>query len=128
MADENTVMQKISSSTRDKLINGIENSDHSNKSSSNVEISPEFFITSIDVISYLSSKTFSNGDLKVQIENDGIYINGFQAVSGISQVVSFSPEVALVRINLIPSGFLNIYVYPNKGKIVDGSGVSYYVL
>lgn len=117
MSDENTRMQRFGDSNDSSYSEG----------NSNVTNTRVTFRTSTDVMSYLAENTFSNGYTTVKIDWDGMYTNGNRVMSGAPQVIRFSSDVALIKINLIPSGSVDITVIPSQGRIIDGTGDVYYV-
>lgn len=79
------------------------------------------FYSHADVMSYLSKSTFVNGNTRVKIDFNGMRING-TIVSGSPQVVQMTPQKAVIKVSVIPSGDMYITILPNSGELIDGKG------
>ncbi len=77
-----------------------------------------------DVIAYTGGRNFTSGGTKIQLNYDGLYQNGTR-ISEAPTLVSYSDEVMVVRVKLIPDGQKTLRVYRSRSTIIDEVGVEY---
>lgn len=79
------------------------------------------FSNPTSVIDYLNHRTFECQGLRIKFSDNGFTVNG--NYGGAAPVVkSFRENYAVIRVNLVPSGSLTFYVYPQQEKLVDTDG------
>lgn len=84
------------------------------------------FFNPASVIDYLSHRRFVNAEagLVVTFDSQGFYVNN--NFGGYAPVVrSFTENTATITVNLVPSGSLTLFVYPQRNMIMDTDG-NYY--
>lgn len=79
------------------------------------------FATAYDVIAYLSDKTFYNGNRRLRIRSNGVWLNDYCA-TGAPVVERFEAWKALIRANIPTGGRLSFLVDPTHNTVIDEAG------
>jgi len=85
------------------------------------------FHTAQDVMAYLIGKRFYSGDYYIEVNTDGIYMNG-QCMSLAPMVTDFYESTAFIMANTPTNGRFRFSVDANNGTVTDeNSGDVYYL-
>ena len=85
------------------------------------------FHTSQDVMAYLIGKRFYSEDYYIEVNTDGIYMNG-QCMSLAPMITDFYESTAFIMANTPTNGRFRFSVDANNGTITDeNSGDVYYL-
>ena len=85
------------------------------------------FHTAQDVMAYLIGKRFYSGDYYIEVNTDGIYMNG-QCMSLAPTITDFYESTAFIMANTPTNGRFRFSVDANNGTITDeNSGDVYYL-
>lgn len=93
----------------------------SSVSNSSSNSSTYSFYNPTSVIDYLNHRIFECQGLRIKFSDNGFTVNGNYGGSA-PIVKSFRANYAVINVNLIPSGSLTFYVYPQQEKLVDTDG------
>ena len=85
------------------------------------------FNTSQDVIAYLIGKRFYSGNYYIEVNTDGIYMNG-QCMSFAPTIQDFSQSRAYIMANTPTNGRFRFSVDANNGTITDKTSGDVYSL
>ena len=85
------------------------------------------FNTSQDVMAYLIGKRFYSEDYYIEVNTDGIYMNG-QCMSLAPMVTDFYESTAFIMANTPTNGRFRFSVDANKGTITDKTSGDVYSL
>ena len=79
------------------------------------------FTTAHDVIGYLSDKTFYNGDRRLRIRPEGVWLNDYCA-TGAPHVERYESWKAIVRAFTATGEKISFLIDPVHGQIIDETG------